>query len=142
MLEFRIDDPEIEKVYHSPDEIINLLKSIVNKEVEIIRLKNQNILEDSKIREILTAYFQDKPVLKVYLFGSYARKEATIHSDIDILVDLDYSAKIGTLFYRMSDELEGLLGKKIDLLSSQAITEQIKEKVLQERILIYERKNQ
>ena len=36
-------------------------------------------------------YFVDKPVLKAYLFGSYSRNEADEDSDVDILVDLDYS---------------------------------------------------
>jgi predicted nucleotidyltransferase len=37
---------------------------------------------------IIRNYFKDKPVLKAYLFGSYARGDAGIESDIDILVDL------------------------------------------------------
>jgi uncharacterized protein len=35
------------------------------------------------------------PVLKAYVFGSYARGEATTDSDIDLLVELDYSNGIG-----------------------------------------------
>jgi predicted nucleotidyltransferase len=49
-------------------------------------------LDHSKI-ETLKNYFITQPVLKAYLFGSYVRNEADIFSDIDILVDLDYSQK-------------------------------------------------
>lgn len=35
--------------------------------------------------QILQGYFKDKPVLKVYLFGSYARGEADEDSDVDLL---------------------------------------------------------
>ncbi len=51
----------------------------------------------TKIRE----YFRDKPVLKAYMVGSYARSESVIDSDIDILVELDYSDTIGLEFVKM-----------------------------------------
>jgi predicted nucleotidyltransferase len=43
-------------------------------------------LDESKIASI-KAYFKTRPVLKAYLFGSYARGQADLQSDIDILVD-------------------------------------------------------
>ena len=48
--------------------------------------------------EIIKDFFSGKPVLKAYLFGSYSRNEADPASDIDILVDLDYSQHIGLGF--------------------------------------------
>lgn len=51
--------------------------------------------------QLIRNYFVDKPVLKAYLFGSYSRKEADNNSDIDILVDLDYSRHIGLGFVQM-----------------------------------------
>ena len=45
---------------------------------------------NSKI-ETIQNYFKTRPVLKAYLFGSYVRGEADDQSDIDILVDIDYS---------------------------------------------------
>ena len=41
--------------------------------------------------EKIRFFFSDKPVKKVYLFGSFARGEADENSD----VDLAYSSKIG-----------------------------------------------
>ncbi|MDE5998255.1 MAG: nucleotidyltransferase domain-containing protein [Muribaculaceae bacterium] len=35
---------------------------------------------------VIKHYFQDKPVLRAWLFGSYSRGEETSSSDIDILV--------------------------------------------------------
>lgn len=49
-------------------------------------------LDNAKI-ELIKTYFKTKPVLKAYLFGSYVRGQADSNSDIDILVDLDYSEK-------------------------------------------------
>ena len=51
-------------------------------------------LKDKDI-QIIRDYFVNKPVLKAYLFGSYSRQEADNDSDVDILVDLDYSQHIG-----------------------------------------------
>jgi len=52
-------------------------------------------LSKAKIDQI-KAYFRDKPVVKAYVFGSYARKEATGKSDVDILVELDYCRSAAT----------------------------------------------
>ena len=35
----------------------------------------------------ITHFFADKPIKKVYLFGSYADGDATAESDIDLLID-------------------------------------------------------
>ncbi len=139
MLEFKINDPEIENVYHSSDEIIHLLKAIVNKEVSIVPNEKSEVINKTKLIDILKEYFKNKPIQKAYLFGSYARDEANGKSDIDILVELDYSSKIGTQFFRMTDELQELFGKKVDLLSSEAVTEKIKDQIWKERVLVYER---
>ncbi len=42
-------------------------------------------------RNKLNDYFSDKPVKRVYLFGSHAKNEAKNESDLDILVELDYT---------------------------------------------------
>ena len=62
-------------------------------------------LELSKLESIRN-YFNTQPVLKAYLFGSYVRGQADSESDIDILVDLDYSEKIGLRFIQMKLDLE------------------------------------
>jgi predicted nucleotidyltransferase len=60
--------------------------------------------------------------LKAYLFGSYVRGLADDKSDIDILVDLDYSQRIGLQFIQMKVDLEKLLNSKVDLVSSNGIS--------------------
>ncbi len=138
MIEIKIDDPAIEKIYTSSEEILTLLRGIANKELQIVPAIKSNVIRLINIQEVLQQYFQDKPVNRAYLFGSYARGEAKEESDIDLLVELDYSSKIGTLFFRMTSDLEELFAKKVDLLSSEAITEAIKESVFKERVLVYE----
>jgi predicted nucleotidyltransferase len=89
--------------------------------------------------ELLKTYFKTRPVLKAYLFGSYARDEEDSQSDIDILVDLDYSQKIGLGFVQMQLDLEKLLNIKVDLVSSNGLSKYIKPMVDREKQLIYAR---
>ena len=89
--------------------------------------------------ETIKAYFQDKPVLKAFLFGSFSREEALEGSDIDILVELDYSKHIGLGFVNMKLELEEKLHKKIDLVSINSISKHILPFINNDKKLIYER---
>jgi len=89
--------------------------------------------------QIVKDYFSGQPVTKAYLFGSYSRNEADKNSDVDILVDLDYSKHIGLGFVTMQSELQEKLRKKVDLVSSRALSKYIKPFIEQEKVLIYER---
>jgi predicted nucleotidyltransferase len=91
--------------------------------------------------QIIRKYFADKPVLKAYLFGSYSRNEADNESDIDILVDLDYSQHIGLGFVQMKFDLEEQLHKSIDLVPSEAISRHLLPFINKDKQLIYESAN-
>lgn len=95
-------------------------------------------LDASQI-ETIKNYLKTRPVLKAYLFGSYVRDEADDQSDIDILVDLDYSQRIGLQFIQMKIDLERLLNTKVDLVSSNGLSQYIKPQVDHEKQLIYAR---
>ena len=73
------------------------------------------------------------------MFGSYARNEAINTSDIDVLVDLDYSQFVGLEFVQMQLDLQDLLAQKVDLVSSRGLSKYIKPIIEKEKILIYER---
>lgn len=93
-------------------------------------------LDKEKIEKI-KAYLKARPVLKAYLFGSYARGEADDNSDIDLLLDLDYSQKIGLQFVQMKIDLERILNQKIDIVSSNGLSKYIKPLIESEKQLIY-----
>lgn len=84
-------------------------------------------------------YFSTRPVLTAYLFGSYARGEADNQSDIDILVDLDYSKRIGLGFIQMKIDLEKILKTNVDLVSSNGLSKHIRPIIESEKQLIYAR---
>ena len=98
----------------------------------MVSLQQENI---SCIRE----YFKNQPVLKAFLFGSAVRRDFSEASDIDILVELDYSAPIGLAFYQMGMDLEKLTNRKIDLVSANGISKRILPLIESEKVLIYER---
>ena len=95
-------------------------------------------IEPKKIDD-LKLYFKTKPILKAYIFGSVAKNENTEESDIDILVDLDYSKRIGLLFIQMKIDLEKLLHKKVDLVSSGGLSPFLKLNIEKEKQVIYVR---
>lgn len=94
---------------------------------------------DSTKLETFREFFSTQPVLKAYLFGSYVRGQGDKQSDIDILVELDYSQRIGLRFVQMQIDLERALKTKVDLVSSNSLSKYIKPVVDNEKQLIYAR---
>lgn len=93
-------------------------------------------LDNNTIKKI-KAYFKTRPVLKTYIFGSYVRGDADSQSDLDILVNLDYSQTIGLQFIQMKFDLEKLLNINIDLVSENGLSKYIKPTIDKEKLLIY-----
>ncbi|MFW5773849.1 MAG: nucleotidyltransferase family protein [Tangfeifania sp.] len=98
------------------------------------------VLDSGKI-EYLNEYFSNKPVLKAYIFGSVAKGQEKINSDVDILVDLDYSERIGLRFVQMKLDLEKILDRNVDLVSSRGLSPYLKPFIEKDKQLIYARKN-
>lgn len=86
----------------------------------------------------LTHYFMGKPVNKAYLFGSYARKENTAGSDIDILLDIEDGVGL-LMLSRMKIDISALLHQKVDLVTSASLSPRIKKFVDADKQLIYEK---
>ena len=78
-------------------------------------------------------------MLRAYLFGSIARGEADEQSDIDVLVELDYSQRVGMEFIQMQFDLQRLLARKVDLVSARGLSKYIQPIIDQEKRLIYAR---
>ena len=89
--------------------------------------------------EKIAEYFKTQPVLKAWLFGSFARDEQTSESDIDILVVLDESQHVGMKFFGMYEDLKALLGRNVDLVTDRSLASFARESVDRDKILIYER---
>ena len=95
--------------------------------------------ETTTISRQIAEYFKTQPVVKAWLFGSFARGEQREDSDVDILVVLDHSQPVGLRFFGMYEDLKELLGRNVDLVVDRTLASFARESVNRDRILIYER---
>jgi uncharacterized protein len=65
--------------------------------------------------------FSDYPIESMAIFGSYSRNVNSLDSDLDILVE--FNDKIGIRFIDLADEIEQIVGVKVDLVSKNGIKE-------------------
>lgn len=91
-----------------------------------------------EIRQILSNHknrlFKAYPIKSLAIFGSYSRKEQSEYSDLDILVE--FSDKIGVEFIDLADELENIIGLKVDLASKNGIKEKYMSSIISDLIYI------
>ncbi len=72
-------------------------------------------------------------VYSIRVFGSVARKEDNNSSDIDFLVEFEEGRSLFDLI-RLKHELESLIGRSVDVVTSNAIHHTIKEEIMNEAI--------
>ena len=90
--------------------------------------------------KIIADYFKTQPVVKAWLFGSFAPGEETPESDIDILVQYDSDARISLLtISHMMGELERSTGRRVDLIEDGCLLPFAVESANRDKQLIYER---
>ncbi len=94
---------------------------------------------DTTIKNKISNYFKQKPVVKAYIFGSQAKGTSNAESDLDILVELDHTSPIGLKFVQMQLDLQELLNLDVDLVTYQSLSKYIRPNVDREKELIYER---
>ena len=106
-----------------------------------IENKSFKHMSTQAMTEIIAEYFKTQPVLKAWLFGSFARGEETPDSDIDILVQYDDTARISLLtISHMMGELERSTGRRVDLIEDGCLLPFAVESANRDKRLIYERK--
>ena len=90
------------------------------------------------IKNKIIPVLKKQNVIRAAIFGSTVRGENTRNSDLDILVELK---KEDTLldFVGLKLELEEKLNKKVDLLSYNGINPLLKDNILKEQQIIYEK---
>ncbi|HEY5615548.1 MAG TPA: nucleotidyltransferase family protein [Bacteroidota bacterium] len=90
----------------------------MNNPIQMVLQQNKQILEER---------FHVK---EIGIFGSVARGNATAESDVDILVE--FSGPVGWEFFELKDFLEKILLRRVDLVTSKALKNAYREKILHE----------
>lgn len=73
------------------------------------------------------------------LFGSFARGDANGTSDIDLLVR--FEKPIGWAFFGIAEDLQDKLGRRVDLATEAMLNKHIRDSVLSDLQVIYEKAN-
>lgn len=93
-----------------------------------------------KLRRAIEENPHKDEIKKISLFGSYLSGGEREDSDIDLLIEFSPSAKVGFLkFIDIQEQIAQSLGRKVDLLTPEALSKYFRDKVLKEAEVIYER---
>jgi len=91
----------------------------------------------NKFREQFDEICRQNDILMLGVFGSVARGEDTVESDVDLLVR--FSETPGLLdFIRLEDKFVEILGKKVDLATEESLHPLIRQNVMSELKILYE----
>ena len=86
-------------------------------------------LKDNKV-DLSTRYH----LTSIGIFGSFTRDDFFEDSDIDILID--YNRPIGIEFIELAEELEKILGRKVDLVSRNGVKPKYFEEIQKDLIYV------
>lgn len=89
-----------------------------------------------EIKSIVKPIAQKYGVARVYLFGSYARGDATENSDVDLRVDKG-SLKGMFALCGLYTEIEEALQTRVDVLTTGSLDEDFLRKIQKEEVLLY-----
>ena len=92
------------------------------------------------MNNVIADYFKTQPVVKAWIFGSFARGEETPLSDVDLLVQYDDKARISLLKHcAIMNDLEELLDRKVDLVEEGELLPFAVKSANHDKKLIHER---
>ncbi len=87
-------------------------------------------------RTQILAIAEQHGAFNVRVFGSVARGEATIDSDVDFLIDYDRSKRSAWFPSGLILDLQDLLGRSIDVATVDMLKERIRDRVLQDAVIL------
>ncbi len=92
------------------------------------------------IKTKVTPILESEGVIKAAVFGSHATGEANHNIDVDLLVEFGGRKSLFDLV-GLKLELEKILKKKVDLLTYRSLHHLLREIILNEQIIIYEKES-
>lgn len=117
------------------EEVLNVVGKRLKKEGKGTQIEKSR----DAIIESIRRYFSDKPVEKVWVFGSFARDtRVSRDSDVDIMVTFKKPNKISLFdLVQMKEELSDKTGREIDLVEEDQELESFRDTIKKERLLVY-----
>jgi predicted nucleotidyltransferase len=99
-----------------------------------------------ELAELIRPVAEKYKLPSVYIFGSYARGEATEESDVDILVELNGSLVKGIKYGGLFEDLSATVKKRIDMVNLESLYEPFNirhgrffaDNVMNEKVSVYE----
>ena len=86
-----------------------------------------------KHKKTILEIAQDHGVSSIRVFGSFARGEENVHSDIDFLVELEPKRSLLDII-SLKHELEDLTGRKVDVITPAGISPYLVEQITKEAV--------
>lgn len=116
-----------------------ILSVVSESERPVYRSSNGLNLLFNKKKELVELCLKHQ-INKLYVFGSVLENRFTEKSDYDFLIqfkDIPFD-QYTDHYFELHDDLEKLLGRKIDLLTEKSLKNKFfKEKVISSRLLLY-----
>lgn len=82
----------------------------------------------TKLKELKPTLYKEYSVKEIGLFGSFSDETFSEDSDIDLIVE--FEKPIGWKFFSLELYLQKIFDRKIDLVTKNALKDQIKDSIL------------
>lgn len=82
----------------------------------------------TKLKELKPTLYKEYSVKEIGLFGSFSDETFSEDSDIDLIVE--FEKPIGWKFFSLELYLQKIFNRKIDLVTKNALKDQIKDSIL------------
>lgn len=128
----KLENEKLDAIQKSLDRVISLLG------------ETQAPLSIPDIRNAVALTAQNFPAIRrAYLFGSYARGEATPESDVDLRLELDETDSMSLYdLAHLQKTLEQALDRPVDLVTARTIKNQkLANAIEKDKVLLYDRKS-
>ena len=104
-------------------------------------IQTKKIYTLEEIKEMIYDILKKYDIEQAYIFGSYARGEATQKSDVDIMIKKGDATLTFVTLGKLFEELEEALRKQVDIVTEETYTDikYDKECLKQAKMLFYNR---
>jgi predicted nucleotidyltransferase/DNA-binding XRE family transcriptional regulator len=130
-------------VYEIGEEEVGLkaLQVAEEKVAYAIHKNTDRKTKHNRVNKIIMKYFQSRSeISKAWLFGSFARGEDDLRSDIDVMIEVVPDSKFSLFdLSEIQHHLQNLLGRKIDIVMKGGVKKEVMERIKPDLKLIYER---